>query len=59
MGRGRGGGVGGRLGSSGGGMSDVGRPDNNTVEGVGGGLDFVDGLPVVGLEADLSLSLCL
>ncbi len=47
-------GEGGSLGSSSGGVDSVGRSDDNAVEGVGGHLNLVDCVAVMGLEADLS-----
>ncbi len=46
--------MGGGLGSRGGGLSGMGRSDDDAVKGIGGGFDFVYGVTVVGLEADLS-----
>jgi hypothetical protein len=47
--------VGGRLGSRGGGLGEMGRSGNDAVEAVGGVFDFVDGVTIMGLEADLSV----
>ena len=35
-------------------MDGMGRSDDDAVKGIGGVLDFVDSVTVVGLEADLS-----